>query len=274
MSNLLFLSGITSTHNAMNALKQLGVTEDLLSQEEKDFLDQNGYVNLGKILAEDQLSAVRKRIRTLLDEEGEKAGSELMDSPYIRHPKESGADRLADLVNKGEEFDLFYTHPKVLAAVSHVLGQQIKLSSLNYRAAKPGAGLQKLHVDWHESVAINDYKVCNSIWLLDDFCKENGATRVVAGTHLHATLPQDIMEDPLAAHPEEVLIEAAAGSVVIFNSHTWHGGTTNHTAHPRRAIHSYFCRRDQPQQVDQRRYIQKKTLDRLPEAAEEILGLD
>lgn len=60
-------------------------------------------------------------------------------------------------------------------------------------AAKPGAGLQKLHVDWHESAAAQDYKVCNSIWLLDGFSRENGATRVVPGTHLLARLPQDVL---------------------------------------------------------------------------------
>ena len=258
----------------MEALTQLGVSAGLLSPGEKNFLDQNGYLNLGKILSDEQLHAIRTRIQELLEREGENAGSELMDSPYIRHPKESGADRLADLVNKGAEFDIFYTHPKVLAAISHVLGADIKLSSLNYRAAKPGAGLQKLHVDWHEAVAPGDYKVCNSIWLLDDFYPENGATRVVPGSHHQAKLPQDVLDDPLAAHPKEVIIEAPAGSVVIFNSHVWHGGTTNQTSSARRAIHSYFCRRDQPQQVDQKRYVQKETLERLPTGAVEILGLE
>ena len=249
------------------------MTNTTLNQEEKDFLDQNGYLNLGKILSDDQLIAIREKIGELLEKEGKNAGKELMDSPYIRHPKESGADRLADLVNKGAEFDVFYTHPKVLAAISHVLGENIKLSSLNFRAAKPGAGLQKLHVDWHESVSAGDYKVCNSIWLLDDFSIQNGATRVVPGTHLHARLPQDVLDDPSASHEDEVIIEASAGSVVIFNSHTWHGGTTNNTPNPRRAIHSYFCRGDQPQQIDQKRYIKQETLDRLPEGAAKILGL-
>lgn len=255
-------------------LNQTSMNNTVLNQEEKDFLDQNGYLNLGKILSNDQLSALRLKIRKLMEEEGEEAGKELMDSPYIRHPKESGADRLADLVNKGPEFDVFYTHPKVLAAIFHVLGKDIKLSSLNYRAAKPGAGLQKLHVDWHEAVSPDDYRVCNSIWLLDDFSVKNGATRVVPGTHLQAVVPQDVLDDPLASHPNETIIEAPAGSVVIFNSHTWHGGTTNHTANPRRAIHSYFCRSDQPQQIDQKRYIQQETLDRLPEKAAKILGLE
>ena len=256
-----------------STLQALGVAEDTLSATEKAFLDANGYLNLGRLLDDAQLESVRSRLAELMQSEGEQAGSELMDSPYIRHPKEAGADRLADLVNKGPVFDIFYTHPKVLAAVSHVLGRAIKLSSLNYRAAKPGDGLQKLHVDWHEFVHPGDYKVCNSIWLLDDFAAANGATRIVPGTHLSGTLPQDVLADPLAQHPEEVLIEAPAGTVVIFNSHTWHGGTTNHTDKHRRAVHSYFCRRDQPQQVDQKRYIKPETLQRIPAVARELLDV-
>ncbi|MBA4054356.1 MAG: phytanoyl-CoA dioxygenase [Marivirga sp.] len=236
-------------------------------------MDQNGYLNLGQLLSADQVKEINNKIHELMYSEGENAGSELLDSPYIRHPKEEGADRLADLVNKGKEFDIFYTHPRLLAGIATVLGQSIKLSSLNYRAAKPGMGLQKLHVDWHEAVQPGGFTVSNSIWLLDHFSKENGATRIVPGTHKSGTLPQDILSDPLAPHPDEVIIDAPAGSVFIFNSHAWHGGTTNNTAKSRRSIHSYFCRSDQPQQIDQSRYIKDATLQRLSQAAVKILGL-
>ncbi|HWA34886.1 MAG TPA: phytanoyl-CoA dioxygenase family protein [Cyclobacteriaceae bacterium] len=257
----------------MEMLAALNVNENTLSVEEKDFLDANGYLNLGKLLSEPQVTAINAKILSLMNSEGANAGSELLDSPYIRHPKEAGADRLADLVNKGEVFDVFYTHPRVLAAVAHVLGPAIKLSSLNYRAAKPGMGLQKLHVDWHEAVSAGNYTVCNSIWLLDDFSKKNGATRIVPGSHLSGVMPQDVLDNPEAPHPDEVIIEAPAGSVFIFNSHAWHGGTNNLTEKDRRSIHSYFCRSDQPQQVDQSRYIKKETLNRLSPAAVKILGL-
>jgi len=259
--------------DSKSALTRLGVKEGLLTQEEKDFLDKNGYLNLGRILSDEQLNAVREKIQALLEAEGDQAGSELAESPFIRHPKEAGADRLGDLVNKGKEFDVFYTHPRVLAAIQHVLGSEVKLSSLNYRAAKPGAGLQKLHADYPDAVPAGDYRVCNSIWLLDDFSVANGATRIVPGTHLSQHLPQDVMENPMDPHPEEQVIEAEAGSVVIFNSHTWHGGTQNHTSNPRRAIHSYFCRRDQPQQSDQRRYLKPETLERIGEPGAALLDV-
>ncbi len=254
-------------------LKLLGVRSDLLSKEEKIFLDVNGYLNLGKVLSDEQIETILDRIDVLLQDEGVWAGSELADSPHIRYPKEAGANRLADLVNKGGIFDLFYTNPKVLASIAHVLGQCIKLSSLNYRAALPGDGLQKLHVDWAEPIDSGDYKVCNSIWLLDDFTKENGSTRIVPGTNHSKALPQAVLKNPMATHPDEMLIEAPAGTVVVFNSHTWHGGTKNNTKLPRRAIHSYFCRRDQPQQIDQSRYIKNETRNRIGQVAEYLLDV-
>ena len=245
----------------------------MLTKEEIAFLDKNGYVALGQLLTDDEVNAVNGRIDELLRSEGDNAGSELFESKYIRHPKEEGADRLADLVNKGTIFDIFYTYDRVLSGIAAVLGYQFKLSSLNYRAAKPGQGHQKLHIDYKNAVAGEGYKVCNSIWLLDDFTENNGATRIVPGTHKLDRLPDDEMDDPNLPHPNEILIKAPAGSVFIFNSHVWHGGTTNQTTKYRRSIHSYFCAIDQPQQLNQKNYITEETRNRIDQRAKQILDV-
>jgi ectoine hydroxylase-related dioxygenase (phytanoyl-CoA dioxygenase family) len=209
---------------------------------------------------------MRARVDALTEAEGDNAGKEVH--------QEAGADRLSDLINKDAIFDICYTHPKVLAGIAHVLHSDLKLSSLNFRAALPGYGLQHLHADWNGAVTPGEYFVCNSIWLLDDFTNENGATRVVPGSHLSGKSPRDEMADPTQPHPREVLLTARAGTVVIFNSHTWHGGTLNRTPNRRRALHSYFCRRDQPQQLDQRKYVRPETLARISPAAKCILDVE
>jgi ectoine hydroxylase-related dioxygenase (phytanoyl-CoA dioxygenase family) len=117
------------------------------------------------------------------------------------------------------------------------------------------------------------YQVCNSIWLLDDFTADNGATRVVPGSHRSGKSPRDVMTDTLAAHPDEVLLLAPAGTVVVFNSHLWHGGTVNRSSLPRRATHAYFTRRANTQQTDQRKYVRPETLARLTPAARFILDV-
>jgi ectoine hydroxylase-related dioxygenase (phytanoyl-CoA dioxygenase family) len=248
------------------ALEELGVRPDTLSPAEKDQLDRTGYLPLGDILTPAQLASLQARVDALMHAEGEQAGTEFRQEP--------GTERLSDLVNKGDVFDICYSHPRLLASIAHVLTPDFKLSSLNYRAALPGQGHQALHADWREPVAAGHFRVCNSIWLLDDFTPENGPTRLVPGSHQRGTLPKDEMPDPAAAHPEQVLLEAPAGTVVVFNSHLWHGGTENRTASRRRALHAYFCRRSEAQQLDQQRFIRQATRDRLSAAAQSVLGLD
>ncbi|MRH99431.1 phytanoyl-CoA dioxygenase [Kriegella sp. EG-1] len=245
----------------------------MLTTNELEVLEKDGYVSLGQLLSHEQVSAINEKINELIHLEGKNAGSELFESKYIRHPKEEGADRLADLVNKGAIFDIFYTHAKVLSGITAVLGEHFKLSSLNYRAAKPGLGHQKLHVDYGNLIADGNYKVCNSIWLLDDFVENNGATRIVPGTHKSKSLPNEVMDDVNLPHPNQVLIQAPAGSVFIFNSHVWHGGTTNNTNKLRRSIHSYFCASDQPQQLNQKKYITEETKNRLDLKYQKILDV-
>jgi ectoine hydroxylase-related dioxygenase (phytanoyl-CoA dioxygenase family) len=248
-----------SNTNIRTALAQLGVGPDTLTQEEKDTLDRNGFLYLHGILSSSDVAQFCARLDELLAEEGDKAGSEVHTEP--------GTQRLSDLVNKDSIFDVCFTHPRVLAAIACVLDSELKLSSLNSRFSLPGSGLQALHADWGEAVAPGNYAVCNSIWLLDDFTEENGPTRVVPGSHRSGLMPKDVMPEPTAPHPEEQKIIAPVGTVVVFNSHVWHGGTLNHSAQRRRAMHSYFCRRDQPQQLDQRRYLRKETASRLSDAA-------
>lgn len=246
----------------------------MLTSDKIDFLDTYGYVALGQILSDNEVKNINHQIDLLLKTEGDNAGAELFESKYIRHPKEAGADRLADLVNKGETFDVFYSHKRVLSGIEAVLGTNYKLSSLNYRAAKPGLGAQKLHVDWKDGIVTDgDYKVCNSIWLLDDFTSANGPTRLVPGSHKWPQLPDQMMEDPYASHPDEITLLAPAGSVFIFNSHIWHGGTTNQTSNYRRSIHSYFCSSDQPQQINQRKYITEETRNRIGLSGQKVLDI-
>jgi ectoine hydroxylase-related dioxygenase (phytanoyl-CoA dioxygenase family) len=207
---------------------------------------------------------VRTRLAELLAAEGEAAGLEVH--------QEAGADRLADLVNKGPMFEPCFTDPRVLACIVHVLGD-FRLSSLNSRAALPGQGHQVLHADFGGPVPPAGYQVCNSIWLLDDFTAENGATRVVPGSHRFGVAARDALPDPAAPHPDEVQLIAPAGTVVVFNSHVWHGGTRNRSDRPRRALHSYFTRRANGQQLDQKKYIRPETLARLSPAARFILDV-
>jgi Phytanoyl-CoA dioxygenase (PhyH) len=236
----------------------------MLSDSELRRLDEDGYLSLPGLMPPDLLNALRRRIDELFESEGANAGSEFKQEP--------GARRLANLVNKGRIFEEVIVNPRVLECVERVLGPRFKLSSVNARSTDPHSDAdQPLHAD---SGAIADelgYSVCNSVWLLDDFTPENGATRMVPGSHRWRRLPEPEFYAP---HPAQQLVLGKAGDVVVMNAHMWHGGTANRTSAPRRAMHVYYTRWDQPQQQYQKRWLSAEVQARLGEEARRILALD
>ena len=234
------------------ALAELGVSDELLSEEEKRELDERGYLILEDLFSGEQLAAMRQRFDQLLALEG---GEGREANP------EANVGRLANLVDKGSEFAPCYSHPRVLAAIWHVIGGEMHLASLNGRSASPGHGHQALHCDNQisSSVVLN-YGSCNSLWMLDDFTPDNGATRLVPGTHRLLAQPRDHMTDPEAEHPDQELALGRSGSVVVFNGITWHGGTVNRTGRPRRAVHCFWLARQIKQQTDQAHWLSPATI--------------
>jgi ectoine hydroxylase-related dioxygenase (phytanoyl-CoA dioxygenase family) len=182
---------------------------------------------------------------------------------------------LANCVDKGEIFEWAIQIPEILAAKDYLMGGRYKLSSLNVRSTNPMTEAdQPLHVDMNALPDEQGYWVANTIFMLDDFTPENGATRVVPGSHRWNQRPQEVMPDPFAVHPEQILVTGKAGTVVICNAHTWHGGTANRTPKQRRAMHAFFCRTDKPQQQYQKKLLRAETQARLSPNLRRLLALD
>jgi ectoine hydroxylase-related dioxygenase (phytanoyl-CoA dioxygenase family) len=238
-----------------------------MTAAERAQLDEQGYVTLERFVSDDFLEALRESVEELWFKEGCRAGSEFKQEEQTR--------RLANLVNKGEVFERLIYMPDILEYVGHVLGSRFKLSSLNARSANPHSdAVQPLHSDMAAIADDHGYWVCNTVWMLDEFTKKNGAIRMVPGSHRWKKLPQDVLEDPKAPHPDEVLLTGAAGTVVIMNAHMWHGATANRTAAPRRALHAFYCRWDKPQQQYQKQSLSPEVQARLSPELRRLLALD
>ena len=230
-------------------------------------LDEEGWVRLEGFIPPDLRRRLTERIDALFAAEGEAAGAEFRQEP--------GARRLANLVDKGAVFAECVVDRALAAYVAHVLGPRFKLSSLNARSASPrSAESQPLHVDAGALPDEAGYWVCNTVWLLDDFTTENGALRVVPGSHRSGRRPQDALSDPAGPHPDEILVTGRAGDLVVMNSHLWHGGTANRTDRRRLALHAFYCRWDKPQQQYQKALLRPETAAALPPAARAILALN
>lgn len=236
-------------------------------REQRKQLAGIGFTVLDNYMGSGFLDAMRARVDELFAEEGAAAGSEFKT--------EENARRLANLVDKGEVFRQAIARREMLELVESVLGDDFKLSSLNVRSANPhSASVQPFHVDMGLLPDQKGYAVCNCVWMLDDFTLENGALRVIPGSHNWGKKPQDELANAYAPHPEELLVTGRAGTVVVMNAHTWHGGTANRTGKERRALHSFFCRRDIPQQQYQKRLLRPETQASLTNDLRKILALD
>jgi ectoine hydroxylase-related dioxygenase (phytanoyl-CoA dioxygenase family) len=231
-----------------------------------ELLLRDGFLVLDSFLPSAFLRRLSDTVDRIYADEGDRAGAEFRLEP--------GSPRLANLVDKDPIFLEVIANPAILGYVETVLGPRFKLSSLNARAASPGQGLQPLHVDMGLLPDERGNAVCNTLWMLDDFTAENGAMRVVPGSHTWGKRPQEALDDPNVRHPKEILVTAPAGTVVVVNAHTWHGGTTNRTAKPRRALHSFYARWDIPQQQHQKRLLRPEVQAGLTPRIRELLALD
>jgi ectoine hydroxylase-related dioxygenase (phytanoyl-CoA dioxygenase family) len=223
-----------------------------LSATDRRALDERGYLILEDVVLVELLAPLRQRVDALFAEEGEAAGAEFKQEP--------GCRRLANLVDKGDLFREVIAHSQILEYVCHVLGTDIKLSSLNTRSVNPGGGAQPLHADMG---AVADAKA-----------PDNGALRLVPGSHRWKQLPQQGLADPMADHPGQIVVTGRAGTVVVVNAHAWHAGMANRTHRPRTSLHAFYCRRDRPQQQYQKRLLRREVQQSLSPELRHLLALD
>jgi len=224
-----------------------------LSASAKNELDRRGYTAIEGLVPPQQIAELKGLFEERIEEEALLAGIE------------PGCLRLSNCVNKGENFlrAIFYT--PVLGAAAAIIRRPFKLHGYNARNPLLRGGGQALHRDIDTGPQLEgrttngSSDLINALWILDDFTESNGPTRVIPGSHLHSRDIHQEMADPMQRHPEEELLIAPAGTIVIINGALWHSGTENISGAPRRALHISFVERHFPQQVEQRTHIENRT---------------
>jgi ectoine hydroxylase-related dioxygenase (phytanoyl-CoA dioxygenase family) len=222
----------------------------LLTDEQQLQLKYKGFVLFESCLSSTEVAEIINHLEALWQEEGEVAGQE----NYI----EKGVRRLANLANKAEIFRQIFGNPLILETAEHVMGPDYRLSMLNARDVPPGSGANMpFHADTDHGDRPDEegYRAFTAVWMLDDFTVQNGATRLVPGSHRSRLLPKESVHDVYAPHPEEVVAEGKAGDVLVFNGHCWHTGGANQTDKPRRAILAHYLRADVPLGPKRRQHI-------------------
>jgi ectoine hydroxylase-related dioxygenase (phytanoyl-CoA dioxygenase family) len=138
--------------------------------------------------------------------------------------------RIYALFAKTRGFDELAIHPLLLGVLDRVLGHY-QLSGPVGIDIGPGESAQGLHRDdvvyplsWpHPQV------VLNTMWALDDFTEDNGATLIVPGSHHTSPAEQPALADAVVA-------TMPAGSVMFYVGTVWHGGGANRTGERRLGV--------------------------------------
>jgi ectoine hydroxylase-related dioxygenase (phytanoyl-CoA dioxygenase family) len=149
--------------------------------------------------------------------------------------------RTGALVARSQTSRQLLQHPLVLGAVDEVLedSTSFHVHLTQVIAIGPGQGAQPLHRDqW----AFDFFPFptgfdvqCNTIWAMTDFTEENGATRVVPGSHRWEDKQRLSLEDSVPA-------EMAKGSVLVYTGSVYHGGGENRTDQVRMGVNLTYAR--------------------------------
>lgn len=133
--------------------------------------------------------------------------------------------RLYNLVPRDEVFEELPVHHRVLPLVEELLEPDCLLSGTTAMDIGPGETLQGLHADDGLFKIGRPHRpmMATTIWALTDFTADNGATRLVPGSHREPGHP-DPDNDSRA-----VAAEMPAGSVLVMDSQLWHCGGPNTT---------------------------------------------
>jgi ectoine hydroxylase-related dioxygenase (phytanoyl-CoA dioxygenase family) len=178
--------------------------------------------------------------------------------------------RIYNLLARDPSFQQVPIHDKVLPVVEGVLDDGCLISSISSIAIAPGETPQPIHADDQVIGLKRPHKpvVCNSMWALTDFTEENGATRLVPGSHKYDRFPEYGPD----VHYESIPAEMKRGSVLVWNGSLWHGGGANTTDKRRVGLAMNYCAGFIRQQENQQLGIPLDIVKTFPHRLQNLCG--
>ena len=198
--------------------------QDMVDEQHARLM-RDGYIILENLVTQETLDALRKASSSWL----EKMGRNSFEGERTQ--------RIYGLPEKFRAADPFIEHPLILAHLDRLLLPNYLLSQAQVINIKTESPAQPLHMDdgfypWPRprpaiSVA--------TVFAIDDFTEENGATVAVPGSHLWG-------EDRVPrADDRRVQAVMPAGSCILFVGNLWHGGGENRSGSDRLAFTAQYC---------------------------------
>jgi hypothetical protein len=265
-------SKINSTQDVFNLLK---IKSNLLSNKKKKHLHDNGYLVLESTkFLRNNLGKLRREVNKLIKKEGVLGGWDGKREFYKKGKMfEPGTNRLGNLIEKNKVFADLITIPELLLGAKEVIGDDIKVCGLNLREPIQGTGEQKIHIDWKPRKNKKEkYSGVVCMIHLDNSTEKNGSTRIIPKTHKKLGWPEEHI-DIYKRNKHEIRPAIKAGSIVIVNLNLWHAGSINISGKNRRMIMVNIKRRSLPQLLNYKKFLSKKTKNKLNEVQKYLLAI-
>lgn len=225
-----------------------------------EILEKDGCVVIEDVLDRGQVACLGAELGPHFDEAPDCAGD------FYGY----ATKRLGGLIAKSQMCQYMAIDRRILGIMDHFLLKGCRAYQLNLtQAIRIGAGEppQVIHRDdLMFNFAHPEFEaMINTMWAVDDFTRENGATHVVPGSH---KWPLDRQAQP----DEEAQGVMRAGSVLVWLGSLQHGGGANRTKKPRTGVvHSYslgWLRQAEPQYLA----VPLNIAAQLPERLQRLLG--
>ncbi|PRX19195.1 phytanoyl-CoA dioxygenase PhyH [Paraburkholderia sp. BL18I3N2] len=197
---------------------------------------RDGAVIVANLISAERVRQINAELDATLDGRGA--------SSTIAYDKQSDGltRRLSSLVARSAGVVDTLLEPQLLGWAERTLDDKsLQLCSTQMLEVWPGAPAQTLHTDegnWPPFLQgpYNREVQCCCLVALTDFTEENGATRVLPGTHRHAINWLELTE-VLPSVPAEM----KAGSALFFTGKVGHGAGANRSGAARRGMTLTFC---------------------------------
>ncbi|MDG1438519.1 MAG: phytanoyl-CoA dioxygenase family protein [Emcibacteraceae bacterium] len=224
-------------------------------------LNEDGGVIITNLVGDDVADKVSRELRSVYDEQGTKFQDDFNGYTTLRIYAVPGVSRAS--------LELL-AHPcvmDVVGAILHPYCENFQVGTSTSIEIHPGEKNQELHRDgdvYPILIPGIEYQV-SAMWALDDFTEENGATRVVPGSHDMRSI-DNVSEDDV------VQAVMPKGSVLFYMGSTIHGGGANKSKLSRSGMISTYSLGWLRQEENQYLSIPREVADSYPDHVRRLLG--
>ncbi len=239
------------------------LVSERLERVEHD-LREVGFHIIKNVITVEEADAAREAIWKLVDQDIANGHDHSYGNGKIR--------RVWGIVGKSAIFRKLIQHPTVIAVWKRMLGEDVIASTFTANIVGPDAPEGGWHIDypyWAMQPPFPSGTLTGqTVWMLDDFTEENGATACIAGSHKTLRRPELGEAEGL----EKTVAAAPKGSILFTNGAIWHQSCPNLTDTPRVGLLGMYNRSVIYPQEDMPRQLSDAELTAETEILKQLLG--